>query len=93
MKNKQKSLINVVIRNNLQSLSKRELECTILLLKGKKNSDISNILTLAYSTVSTYKKRIFKKTNTNNIIELNEYFKKRNLRLYKEKVLNENNLL
>lgn len=51
-------------------LSKREVECAILLMKGFKVNEISKKLSLASTTVCTYKMRIFKKTNTNNLVDL-----------------------
>lgn len=53
-----------------EKLSKREVECAILLMKGYKVNEISKKLSLALSTICTYKKRILKKTNTRNIVEL-----------------------
>lgn len=53
-----------------KKLSKREVECAILLMKGYTVNQISKKLSLALTTISTYKMRILKKTNTNNIVEL-----------------------
>ena len=53
-----------------EKLSKREIECAILLMKGYKVNEISKKLSLAKSTISTYKMRILKKTNTSNIVDL-----------------------
>ena len=39
-------------------------------MKGYSVNQISKKLTLALTTVSTYKARIFKKTRTNNLVEL-----------------------
>lgn len=50
--------------------SKRELQCANLLIKGYSVSQISEKLSLKLNTVSTYKKRIHIKTNTNNIVQL-----------------------
>ena len=52
------------------TLSKRETECAVLLMKGYSVNQISKKLALALTTISTYKMRIFKKTNTNNLVEL-----------------------
>lgn len=54
--------------NNL--LSNRELEIGSMLIKGVKLSTIAAKENLAKSTVSTYKRRIYAKTNVNNIIDL-----------------------
>jgi two-component system response regulator EvgA len=53
-----------------EKLSKREIECAILLMKGYKVNEISKKLSLAINTISTYKMRILKKTNTSNIVDL-----------------------
>lgn len=56
-----------------EKLSKREVECAILLMKGYKVNEISKKLSLAKNTISTYKMRILKKTNTSNIVDLTKY--------------------
>ena len=53
-----------------EKLSKREVECAILLMKGYKVNEISKKLSLALTTICTYKMRILKKTNTSNIVDL-----------------------
>lgn len=53
-----------------KKLSKREIECAILLMKGYSINQISKKLALALTTVSTYKTRILKKTRTKNLVEL-----------------------
>jgi DNA-binding NarL/FixJ family response regulator len=53
-----------------EKLSKREVECAILLMKGYKVNEISKKLSLALTTICTYKMRILKKTNTNNLVDL-----------------------
>lgn len=55
---------------NKNKLSKREKECANLLMRGYSVTQISNELSLGMSTISTYKKRIQKKTNSNNVIQL-----------------------
>jgi DNA-binding NarL/FixJ family response regulator len=67
--------LNNKIYNKRHSLSKREFECAVLLLKGFNVKSISEILSVGITTISTYKMRIFKKTNTKNLIELNDHFK------------------
>ncbi|WP_353079597.1 LuxR C-terminal-related transcriptional regulator [Flavobacterium sp.] len=66
LKNKRKS--KNILKDN--ALSKRELQCFILLMKGNSVSEISKQLSLRMSTVSTYKRRIHNKTNTKNVIQL-----------------------
>ncbi|MEL1248592.1 response regulator transcription factor [Flavobacterium helocola] len=56
--------------DKIQSLSSREFECVMHLMNGNSIVDISSKLNLAVTTVSTYKKRIFIKTETNSIVEL-----------------------
>jgi len=59
-------------KNPLENLSFREAEIYNLLIRGNGNLEISNILDIHVSTVSTYKKRIFKKLKVTNIVELIE---------------------
>ncbi|WP_395761858.1 LuxR C-terminal-related transcriptional regulator [Elizabethkingia anophelis] len=54
----------------LAALSERELQIFNLLIKGYTNLNISDILHLKMSTISTYKKRIFEKLEVNSIAEL-----------------------
>jgi two-component system invasion response regulator UvrY len=58
--------------NPLQSLSDREAEVIQLLTKGYGIAEISKLLHLQISTVSTYKTRIFEKMNVDNIVALVE---------------------
>jgi len=58
------------VSNPLQTLSNRETEVMQLLIEAKSVSEISNILNLQISTVSTYRKRIFEKLSIKNIVEL-----------------------
>ena len=51
-------------------LSTREVEVLKLLSIGKKNKQIAEELDINEKTVSTYKARLFKKLNVNNIIDL-----------------------
>ncbi|TVQ76872.1 MAG: DNA-binding response regulator [Flavobacteriales bacterium] len=62
--------------NPLGMLSKRELEVGRLLANGKGNLEIKNQTGLQPSTISTYKMRIFKKLEIENIAELFEVFQK-----------------
>ena len=66
------------------SLSKREFEVVMLLLKEKTNNEIADILGLSAKTVHVHKSRIFQKLNvsslvgltrlalSNNLLELND---------------------
>lgn len=61
-------------KNILNRLSTRELEVARMLVNGLSNTEIKEKLQLTTSTVSTFKKRLFLKTNVNNIIELSKLF-------------------
>ena len=67
--------------NAFESLSQREMEVTRLLVKGVSMQNISEVMNLHTSTVSTYKTRIFNKLNVGNIIDLKELAKIYNLDL------------
>lgn len=69
--------------NRIDLLSERELQCAILLIQGNTINDIAKKLSLAITTVSTYKMRILAKTKAKNIIELSYYFTNQNLDTYK----------
>lgn len=51
-------------------LSTREVEVLKLLSIGKKNKEIAKELAINEKTVSTYKARLYKKLNVNNIVDL-----------------------
>lgn len=53
-----------------KKLSTREIEVLKLLSVGKKNKHIALELDINEKTVSTYKARLFKKLNVNNIVDL-----------------------
>jgi DNA-binding NarL/FixJ family response regulator len=61
------SLIN---GNTFYSLTKREKQVLGMLLKGAMVKDICKALDVKSNTVSTFKKSIFDKTGTSNVIEL-----------------------
>lgn len=65
--------------NSIDSLSLREYELALLIISGEKVIDIANSLDIATSTVCTYKKRIFNKTNTNSALQLAELFRKKDI--------------
>ena len=56
--------------NPVSKLSERELEIFNLLVEGNGNLEISNLLNIKMSTISTYKKRIFEKLNVKTIVDL-----------------------
>lgn len=61
--------------NPLLSLTKRELEIAHMYAAGRGNLEIANLLNLRQNTVSTIKKRIFKKLMIDNLMELVELLK------------------
>jgi two-component system invasion response regulator UvrY len=72
----QQQLLNDVLdaggkkRAGLESLSARELEVMRFLIKGMTPSEIKEQLNIGYSSISTYKERIFSKMGVSNVIEL-----------------------
>ena len=62
----------VKYHNPFSELSTRELEILHYLLKGQGTKYISETLNLRMNTISTMKKRIFEKTNTENLKTLTE---------------------
>ena len=60
--------------NPLQQLSDREVEVARLLIKGFGNLEISNLLQIKNTTVSTFKNRIFEKLQIDNLPSLIELF-------------------
>ncbi|MEN5308933.1 response regulator transcription factor [Chryseobacterium cucumeris] len=61
--------------NPIENLTDKEKEIAYLLIDGNGNLEISNIMNIQMSTISTYKKKIFKKLKVRNIIELFTVFK------------------
>lgn len=59
----------------LNILSNREMEIALLLTKGFGNLEISNILSIKSTTVSTYKQRIYDKLEIDSLADLIETFK------------------
>lgn len=57
-------------------LSKGEEQVIQWLLQGKNTNEIASLMGIKNNTVSTYKRRIFDKTDTQNIIQLAQIFKK-----------------
>lgn len=56
--------------NPFATLSARELEICLLLQRGISLRDICNLLHIQYSTVNTYKRRIFEKLHVGNFVSL-----------------------
>ena len=56
--------------NPFDLLSQRELETALLLLQGKRSSEICSELNIQPSTVTTYKIKIFTKLGVNNVVDL-----------------------
>lgn len=75
------SNINFIKINNsskfslLNVLSKREMEIALLLIKGFRNLEISNLLKIKSTTVTTYKQRVYDKLEVSSLTELIEIFK------------------
>jgi len=72
-------LIPFIIKNldeghNIKKLSLREYQVFELLAKGNGNLEIANLLGLQINTISTFKKRIFKKLKISNIVEVIEIY-------------------
>lgn len=70
--------LKLVKKRNLSplvKLSSRELQIAELLVSGASNQAITQQLQLAATTISTYKKRILIKTQTQNVLELSELFR------------------
>jgi DNA-binding NarL/FixJ family response regulator len=56
-------------------LSQREFEIAMLMVQGYSTAKISNKLSLVPSTISTYKKRLFNKTNSSNVIDIAKFLR------------------
>ncbi|ALR29570.1 LuxR family transcriptional regulator [Chryseobacterium sp. IHB B 17019] len=69
-------LINSKEKKGVQSLTPREFEIFELLANGHGNLEISNILNIQISTISTFKKKIFKKLGVSNVVELSKVYEK-----------------
>jgi len=60
--------------NPLEELSDREMEIATLMVNGMGNLEISNVLKLKSTTISTYKNRIFEKLGVSNLSALIQFF-------------------
>ena len=56
--------------NPFNNLSNKEMDILAYLVQGKTTKEISNLLNLQLSTISTHKFRIFRKLNVGNVVEL-----------------------
>lgn len=56
--------------NPFDRLSQREMEIATQLERGKSLTEICDILKIQYSTVNTYKRRIFEKLNVHSVLQL-----------------------
>ena len=65
--------------SDIVSLSKREKEVFVLLLKGSSNKETADELFISHHTVATHRKSIMKKTKSKNIFGLYSYAKGHNL--------------
>lgn len=61
--------------NPIEQLSNRELEVARMLVKGYGNLEISDLLNVKKTTVSTFKNRIFEKLEIDNLAALIELFR------------------
>lgn len=61
--------------NPIEQLSNRELEVAKMLIKGYGNLEISDLLNIKKTTVSTFKNRILEKLEIDNLAELIELFR------------------
>lgn len=56
--------------NPFEQLSDRELEITMMIIKGQKVPDIANVLNISAKTVNTYRYRMFEKLDVSSDVEL-----------------------
>ena len=56
--------------NPFTNLSNKEMDVLAYLVQGKNTKEISTLLNLQLSTISTHKFRIFRKLNVSNVVEL-----------------------
>lgn len=60
----------LIEKNEIPSLSDREMEVLKLIIKEYTNKQIAHSLNISERTVETYRKNLLKKANTNNIVGL-----------------------
>ncbi|MES2432081.1 MAG: response regulator transcription factor [Bacteroidota bacterium] len=68
------ALLEETIKNDnpFNTLSQKEYEIAMLLLQGKSITDMSKMLNVAMTTISTHKSRMFEKLKVANLMELKE---------------------
>jgi DNA-binding NarL/FixJ family response regulator len=71
-----KIILEPINKSPLEKLSEREYELFIFLTDGDSNFQICSKTNLSTSTISTYKKRLFKKLNVKNLTDLIDIKKK-----------------
>jgi len=71
--------VEAAVRKIHAGETSREVEVLKLLSIGRKNKEIAQELDINEKTVSTYKARLFKKLNVNNIVDLIHQAKHHNL--------------
>ena len=59
-----------IVANPFSQLSERELQIVLMIIEGKKVSDIATRLFLSPKTVNTYRYRVFEKLGLQNDVEL-----------------------
>jgi two-component system, NarL family, invasion response regulator UvrY len=57
----------------LARLTPREVEVLHYLLEGKGSNEIADAMNMKQNTISTFKRRIFEKSNTKSVLELKEW--------------------
>lgn len=75
---KEKNIQEIVFdeNNSYKRLSKQEKKVLEMLLQNKSYKTIAEEMNISISTVKTYMKRIYEKTNIKNIDDLKNKFKK-----------------
>lgn len=69
----------LIEKNEIPALSDREMEVLKLIIKEYSNKQIADSLNISERTVETYRKNLFKKANTNNIVGLIKFAYSNNL--------------
>jgi two-component system, NarL family, response regulator, fimbrial Z protein, FimZ len=69
-------LLNNKEKKGVQALTAREFEIFELFANGHGNLEISNMLNIQITTISTFKKKIFQKLGVSNVVELSKVYEK-----------------